>query len=72
MHHPHSVFDKAFLEQIAAQLSKQRDELNRLRRAVKAASPRPDGEVKSMDYGRKGLPFRALLSSSPRHTKQRQ
>jgi hypothetical protein len=42
MHHPHPVFDKAFLEQIAAQLSKQRDELNRLRRAVKAASPTPD------------------------------
>ena len=42
MYHPHPVFDKAFLEQIAAQLSKQRDELNRLRRAVKAASPTPD------------------------------
>jgi len=41
MHHPHPVFDKAFLEQIAAQLSKQRDELNQLKRA-KAASPRPD------------------------------
>jgi hypothetical protein len=38
MHHPRPVFDEAFLEQIAAQLSKQRDELDRLRRAVKAAS----------------------------------
>ena len=42
MHHPHPKFDEAFLEQIAAQLSTQRDELDRLRRAVKAASPRPD------------------------------
>ena len=39
MHHPHPIFDEAFLEQIAAQLSKQRGELDRLRRAV---SPRPD------------------------------
>jgi hypothetical protein len=42
MHRPRPVFDEAFLEQIAAQLSNQRDELDRLRRAVKAASPRPD------------------------------
>jgi hypothetical protein len=33
MHHSHPVFDEAFLEQIASQLSKQRDELERLRRS---------------------------------------
>ena len=34
--------------QIAAQLSKQRDELDRLRRAVKAANSSPDEKVKSL------------------------
>ena len=48
MRHPYPVFDEAFLAQIAAQLSKQRDELDRLRRAVKAASRSPDEKVKSL------------------------
>ena len=48
MRHPYRVFDEAFLSQIAAQLSKQRDELDRLRRAVKAASRSPDEKVKSL------------------------
>jgi len=46
MHHPHPAFDKAFLVQISAQLSKQRDELDRLKRA-KAASRTPEEKVKS-------------------------
>jgi len=45
MHHPRPAFDEAFLVQIAAQLSKQRDELDRLKRA--AASRSPDEKVKS-------------------------
>jgi len=49
MHHPHPKFDEAFLEQIAAQLSKQRDELDRLRRVVKAASSRPDEKANLWD-----------------------
>ena len=49
MHHPHPVFDEAFLGQIAAQLSKQRDELDRLRRAAKAASRRQDKKVKFVE-----------------------
>jgi hypothetical protein len=35
--HPHPVFDESFLVQIATQLSRQRNELDRLRRAVEAA-----------------------------------
>jgi len=48
MHHRYPVFDEAFLAQIAAQLSKQRDELDRLRRAVEAANSSPDEKVKSL------------------------
>ena len=47
MRHPHPGFDEAFLMQITAQLSKQRDELDRLRRAVKAASRSSDETVKT-------------------------
>jgi hypothetical protein len=48
MDHRHPVLDEAFLLQITAQLSKQRDELERLRRAVKAASKRREEKVKSL------------------------
>jgi hypothetical protein len=51
MHHRYPVFDEAFLAQIAAQLSKQRAELDRLKRA--AASKSPDEKVKSL--GRRSL-----------------
>ena len=54
MHHRYPVFDEAFLAQIAAQLSKQRDELDRLRRAVKAANSSPDEKVKSLGRRRLG------------------
>jgi len=53
MRHPHPRFDEAFLMQITAQLSKQRDELNRLRRAVKATSTSSDEKVKTA--GRRSL-----------------
>jgi hypothetical protein len=46
MHHPHPAFDEAFLVQISAQLSKQRDELDRHRRA-KVASTTPEEKIKS-------------------------
>ena len=49
MRHPHPGFDEAFLMQITAQLSKQRDELDRLRRAVKAASRSQDEKVKPLE-----------------------
>ena len=52
MYHPRPAFDEAFLVQIAAQLSKQRDELDR-RRA--AASGGPDEKVKSLGRPRLGL-----------------
>ena len=48
MHHPRQVADEAFRMQISAQLSKQRDELDRLKRAVKAASRSPDEKLKSL------------------------
>jgi hypothetical protein len=69
MHHPYPVFDEAFLKQIAAQLSKQRDELNRLRRAVKAASPRPD--EKSNPWTMAVRAYRLRLSFRPRATQTR-
>jgi hypothetical protein len=39
MHHPRPALDEAFRVQIAAQLSKQRDELDRIRRAVASGGP---------------------------------
>ena len=71
MHHPHPVFDKAFIEQIAAQLSKQRDELARLRRAEKAVNPGPD--VKSNPWAMAvrawhlGLSFRRPRAEQSRY-----
>jgi len=71
MHHPHPVFDKAFLEQISAQLSKQRDELARLKRAVKAASPRPDEKsnpwATAVRVCHLGLSFRPRATQSRDH-----
>ena len=51
MHHPHPALYEAFLVQITEQLSKQRAELDRLKRA--AASKSPDEKVKSL--GRRSL-----------------
>ena len=53
MHHQRPGFDEAFRVLIAAQLSKQRDELDRLRRA--AASGGPDEKVKSLGRPRFSL-----------------
>jgi hypothetical protein len=53
MHHPRPGFDEAFVMQIRAQLSRQRDELDRLRRSVKAASTSSDENVKTA--GRRSL-----------------
>ena len=41
MHHPHQVVDEAFLVRITAQLSRQVNELERLRRAIEAAEGNP-------------------------------
>jgi hypothetical protein len=45
MQHPHRAIDPAFLVQISAQLSKQRDELDRLRRA-KVPGATPEAKIK--------------------------
>ena len=63
MDHPRHVFDEAFLVQMAAELSSQRNELDRLRRAVEAAegnlSPRSNREQR---HAAPEQPFRTTRS----------
>ena len=59
MHHPRLGLDEAFRVQIAAQLSNQRDELDRLRRAATSGSP----DEKAKSSGRPRLRLGDLLEA---------